>query len=78
LSDGVCSSVLEALALRVPVVAAENHTRPSGVITYRADDPDALARTLDDVLRRHDQIVDGLPQPDLRDTLAEEAALLTA
>jgi glycosyltransferase involved in cell wall biosynthesis len=78
LSDGVCSSVLEALALRVPVVATENHTRPSGVITYEADDLDALARTLDDVLRRHDQIVGGLPQPDVRDTLAEEAALLTA
>jgi glycosyltransferase involved in cell wall biosynthesis len=78
LSDGVCSSVLEALALRVPVVATENHTRPPGVMTYEPDDLDGLARMLDDVLCRRAEIVGRLPQPDVRDTLAEEAALLTA
>jgi glycosyltransferase involved in cell wall biosynthesis len=77
-SDGVCSSLLEALALRVPVVAAENHTRPAGVITYPPDDVDALASILDDVLSRRDQIAADLQQPEIRDTLSEEAALLTA
>jgi glycosyltransferase involved in cell wall biosynthesis len=78
ISDGVCSSVLEALSLGVPVVATENHNRPMGVITYQAQDIEALATTLDDVLNRRDQIVAGLHRPDVRDTLAEEAALLTA
>lgn len=78
LSDGVCSSVLEALSLGVPVVATENRTRPPGVITYDPRDPDALASILDDVLRRRHQITAQLPRPVLRDTLAEEAALLTA
>jgi glycosyltransferase involved in cell wall biosynthesis len=77
-SDGVCSSVLEALALGVPVVATENHTRPAGVITYPAEDAGALARTLEDVLARRDDIVATLQRPVVRDTLADEARLLTA
>jgi len=36
--DGVAASVLEALALGVPVVASENGRRPRGVITYREQD----------------------------------------
>ena len=36
--DGVSSSVLEALSLRIPVIASENGTRPSGVITFQAGD----------------------------------------
>ncbi len=63
MSDGVCSSVLEALALRVPVVATENHTRPAGVITYLPEDSEALAAILDDVLSRRDEIVAALQQP---------------
>jgi glycosyltransferase involved in cell wall biosynthesis len=77
-SDGVCSSVMEALALGVPVVATENHTRPPGVITYQAEDVDALARALEHVLERRDEIVATLPRPEVRDTLADEARLLTA
>jgi glycosyltransferase involved in cell wall biosynthesis len=76
LSDGVCSSVLEALSLRVPVVAVENHTRPPGVITYDPKDEQRLADILDDVLDRRAEIVAGLQPPPVRDTLAEEARLL--
>ena len=32
--DGVAASVLESLALGVPVVASENGRRPAGVVTY--------------------------------------------
>jgi glycosyltransferase involved in cell wall biosynthesis len=76
-SDGVCSSVLEALALGIPVVAAENHNRPAGVITYPAPDAAALAQTLEDVLARREEIVAALPRPEVRDTLVEEVRLLT-
>jgi glycosyltransferase involved in cell wall biosynthesis len=78
ISDGVCSSVLEALSLGVPVVATENHTRPPGVITYAPQDVAGLAAILDDVLSRRDEIVMQMPRPEVRDTLAQEAALLTA
>jgi glycosyltransferase involved in cell wall biosynthesis len=76
-SDGVCSSVMEALALGVPVVATENANRPPGVITYPPEDSEALARHLADVIARRDEIVSALERPDVRDTLAEEARLLT-
>jgi glycosyltransferase involved in cell wall biosynthesis len=78
LSDGVCSSVLEALSLRVPVVAVQNHTRPPSVITYDPQDEKGLADILDDVLTRHAEIVAALQPPLTRDTLAEEAQLLAS
>jgi len=76
-SDGVSSSVLESLALGVPVVAAENDSRPAGVVTYPAEDPEALARAVGDVLERRDEIAASLPKLEVRDTLTEEAAVLT-
>lgn len=76
--DGVSSSVLEALALRTPVVAAANDSRPRGVITYPATDAAALAGVLDDVLARRADIVASMPAPDIPDTLSTEVAILTA
>jgi glycosyltransferase involved in cell wall biosynthesis len=76
-SDGVASSVLEALSLGVPVVAAENGSRPPGVITYPATDAAALGRLLLDVIPRRAEISAALPRPPLRDTLSEEIRLLT-
>jgi len=78
ISDGVCSSIMESLALGVPVVASENGTRPPGVITYPAEDAEALANTLGAVLDRRDEIVATMKRPEVADTLAEEARLLTA
>ncbi len=75
-SDGVCSSVLEALALRVPVVACENGQRPPGVITYSATDPADLAARLEEVIARRDAIAAALPMPQIPDTLTREADLL--
>ena len=76
-SDGVCSSVLEALSLRVPVVAAENGQRPAGVLTYDATDPADLAAVLTDALRRRHEIAKTLPVPEIPDTLSVEADVLT-
>jgi hypothetical protein len=45
--DGVSASVLESLALGIPVLASENGRRPPGVITYREDDPFDLASNLE-------------------------------
>src|SRR5262249_41448845 len=42
--DGVSASVLESLALGVPVLASENGHRPAGVMTYREGDAEDLCR----------------------------------
>jgi glycosyltransferase involved in cell wall biosynthesis len=76
-SDGVCSSVLEALSFKVPVVAAENGQRPAGVLTYVATDSAHLASVLEDALARRDAIAATLPVPDIPDTLSVEADVLT-
>jgi glycosyltransferase involved in cell wall biosynthesis len=44
--DGVCASILESLALGIPVVASENGHRPAGVITYREGDAGDLCAKL--------------------------------
>ena len=77
ITDGVASSVLEALALRVPVVASENGTRPAGVITYPVEDAGRLAETLEYVIGNRPAVVADMAQLDVVDTLADEVALLT-
>ncbi|HST11285.1 MAG TPA: sulfotransferase [Terriglobales bacterium] len=44
--DGVAASVLESLALKIPVVASENGRRPAGVITYEDMDPADMVEKL--------------------------------
>jgi len=44
--DGVAASVLESLALGIPVVASENGRRPSGVITYEDTDAEEMCAKL--------------------------------
>lgn len=78
ITDGVASSVLEALALRVPVVASENGTRPAGVITYPAEDAGRMAAAVERVLERRSEVVADMQRFHVPDTLADEVALLTA
>jgi glycosyltransferase involved in cell wall biosynthesis len=78
ITDGVASSVLEALALRVPVVACENGSRPSGVITYPPTSAERLAAAVDHVLEHRETVISSLPPVDVRDPLAEEVAVLTS
>jgi glycosyltransferase involved in cell wall biosynthesis len=75
-SDGVCSSVLEALALGVRVVASENGHRPPGVVTYNAADPDDLAKALDRLLSSRESAGAALPRPEIPDTLTLEVQML--
>ena len=78
ITDGVASSVLESLALSVPVVGCDNGTRPPGVITYPVEDAGRLATVLADVLVRRDQVVATLQSIQLPDTLTDEVVLLTS
>jgi glycosyltransferase involved in cell wall biosynthesis len=74
--DGVSSSVLEALSLRIPVIASENGTRPSGVITFQAGDSADLARKLLDAWKSYHAVRSQTVSPPIQDTIEEEAALL--
>ena len=56
LRDGVCSSVLEALSLGIPVVAADNGYRPASVITYEGCNKDDLFEKLRFALENIDKI----------------------
>jgi glycosyltransferase involved in cell wall biosynthesis len=76
-TDGVASSVLEALALGIPVVAADNGTRPPGVVTYTSDDHRDLASKVCDALDRRDELVANMPRPQIQDTLTTELRVLT-
>lgn len=76
--DGVCSSVLEALSLGVPVVASENGSRPPGVVTFRPNDGADLAEKLRYVLSHYEACRSRIGRPAVRDTVKEEADLLVA
>jgi len=54
--DGVSASVLESLALGVPVVASENGRRPPGVMTYNETDPADMCSKLVYVTRHRDEL----------------------
>ena len=75
--DGVCSSVLEALSLKVPVVASENNRRPESVITYDNNDPNDMVKVLDDVVRNITIYKPKVVKPFIEDTVAKEIAVLT-
>src|SRR4051812_49572891 len=54
--DGISASVLESLALGVPVVASDNGRRPPGVVTYNELDVDDLVAKLQYVIHNHAQV----------------------
>ena len=77
-TDGQCSSVFECLLLGTPVVAAENNNRPKSVITYPADDPQAMCAAVCKVLENHSHTCKQIIAPEVRDTVGEESQLLIA
>lgn len=58
--DGVAASVLESIALRVPVVASENGRRPDGVVTYKDSDAADMCEKLLAVTARYSEVKEGL------------------
>jgi glycosyltransferase involved in cell wall biosynthesis len=78
LRDGVCSSVLEALHLGTPVVAAEDGHRPPSVFKYAPGDADDLLRVLAGVLRDLRAARAQVRPPEMRDNLNNEINLLLA
>ncbi len=75
-TDGVCSSVLEALSYKLPVVAAENGNRPPSVICDVADDPQDMAARVAQTLAHLDEVRQQIVKPVIRDTLSDEVNLL--
>lgn len=54
--DGVAASILESLALGIPVVASDNGARPDGVLTYANLDEADMCAKLGLVVTKHQEI----------------------
>ena len=76
LRDGLCASVLEALELGVPVVAAEDGQRPASVITYAPADAADLQAKLLEVLANPSAARAKVILPQLHKGLDEEISVL--
>jgi glycosyltransferase involved in cell wall biosynthesis len=62
LTDGVSSSVLEALALGVPVLGVDNGTRPAGVELWRQDDPESLLKLMTEAVMNRSAMIARMPR----------------
>jgi glycosyltransferase involved in cell wall biosynthesis len=73
LTDGVCSSVLEALALRIPVLASDNGARPPGAELWRAADPDRLLALMAEAATQQNAMIARIPTVTAEDNAARLA-----
>lgn len=76
--DGVSASVLESLALGVPVLASENGHRPADVMTYREGDAADLCAGLVAITGRHARPVQESRSEVVEDNIAKTADRLLA
>jgi glycosyltransferase involved in cell wall biosynthesis len=67
ITDGTCSSVLESLKLKIPVLAADNGTRPNGTELWKEGDLDGLLVLMEDVVRDHHAMVARIPELEVAD-----------
>lgn len=72
LCDGVAASVLESLAMDVPVVASENGRRPPGTVTYDENDAADLCSKLIYVAEHHAEVRARLGQTKLGQTSGDD------
>jgi glycosyltransferase involved in cell wall biosynthesis len=77
ITDGVASSVLESIALGVPVVGCDNGSRPAGVVLYPAEDAAAMAAAVLHTIEHRAAVLAAQAGVEVRDTLADEVAVLT-
>ena len=75
--DGVSASVLESLALGIPVVASENHRRPSGVVTYEDTDAADMCAKLNNVTEHYAEVKDALDIQESDDNVGKMVSWLT-
>lgn len=61
--DGVCASVLESLALGIPVIASDDCSRPPGVITYETLNSADLCAKLTHLLENYEEFKKQLTRP---------------
>lgn len=73
LTDGVCSSVLEGLTMKIPVVASDNGARPVGAEVFKPGDADRLLRLLTEAAEHREQMVGRIPIVTLDDNAAKLA-----
>ncbi len=75
--DGVSTSVLESLYWGIPVVAAENGTRPPGITTYENKNiPDMVAK-LKFAIENPEKIRQQIVRPVVENTIETEIKILT-
>lgn len=67
LTDGVCSSVLEALALKIPVLASDNGTRPVGTELWQEGDVEGLVDLMTKAVKNRAAMVAAIPEIELED-----------
>jgi glycosyltransferase involved in cell wall biosynthesis len=73
LTDGVCSSVLEGLTMKVPVLASDNGTRPTGVELWKTEDSERLLNLLAEAAAHRDQMAKRIPSVTVDDNSAKLA-----
>jgi len=67
LTDGVCSSVLESLRLKVPVLAADNGTRPTGAELWKAGDVESLLKLMSEASTNREAMAARIPEIEVED-----------
>jgi glycosyltransferase involved in cell wall biosynthesis len=72
-SDGICSSVLESLKLKIPVLGADNGTRPAGTELWKEGDVESLLRLMEDAVRDNAAMVARIPDIHVEDNAAKLA-----
>jgi len=73
LTDGVCSSVLEALTMKVPVLASDNGTRPLGTELWKPGDSERLLSLLTEAVVQPDRMVTRIPSVAVQDNAGKLA-----
>ena len=72
-TDGTCSSVLESLKLKVPVLAADNGTRPPGTALWKEGDLESLLALMRETAQNHAAMVAAIPEIEVEDNTGKLA-----